>query len=91
MSVSSTKSVMTDLSVRTVKEKCQGFGACVKAAPDAFTLGDDKLVQYHGRGALSDDELLMAARRCPYKAIVVVDEATQQQLHPRVRPPVPQK
>jgi len=76
---------MPKFSVRTDREKCQGFGACTKAAPDAFALDADKLVEFRGQGGLSDDTLLMAARRCPYKAIIVADAVTNEQIHPRLR------
>jgi len=76
---------MANLAVRTDREKCQGFAACTKAAPDAFALDAAKRVEFKGQGHLSDEALLMAARRCPYKAIIVADAATHEQIHPRLR------
>jgi len=78
-----------DFSVQTERHKCQGYGECAKTLPNVFSLDAEGLVQFHGRGDASDQELLATARRCPYKAIVVVNETTKEQLHPRVRPPRP--
>lgn len=77
---------MANFSVQTDRKKCQGYGACAKAAPDVFVLDAENLVEFKGQGNLSDDMLLLAARRCPYKAIIVIDAATRQQIHPRLRP-----
>ena len=74
---------MNDVIVSVEREKCQGFGACVRHAPEAFVLDDRKRATLLDGHSVSDDRLLKAARSCPYKAIVVVGKGTNEQLHPR--------
>ncbi len=74
---------MSELSVAVVRAKCQGFQACMKIAPSAFSLDEEKRARFTGHNEASDEELLKAARCCPYKAVVIMNEATQEQLHPK--------
>ena len=66
-------------------DKCQSYGACMKIAPDVFKPDAENKAKVADPRAVDDETLLKAARSCPYKAITVVDEATGEQLHPRVR------
>jgi ferredoxin len=76
---------MAKLNATVDTEKCQAYGACMKSAPDVFKPDAEGKAQVIDPQAASDEALLKAARSCPYKAITVVDEATGEQLHPRVR------
>jgi len=55
---------------------CEANGYCMKAAPEAFKLDDeDKLhVLVTEAGEELHDKLRAAARRCPRKAITLVEE-----------------
>lgn len=56
------------------RDKCQGIGACVGAAPDVFEIDSEgKAVVIEGYGT-SDDAVLTAAEACPLEAIVLYDE-----------------
>lgn len=56
------------------REKCQGIGACVGAAPDVFEIDSEgKAVVISAEGA-DDDTVLEAAEACPLEAIVLYDE-----------------
>jgi len=57
---------------------CVAHGDCAVAAPQAFRLDDVAVVI----GTASDDQLLEAARACPAGAIVLVDEATGEEVDP---------
>ena len=60
------------------REKCQGIGACVAAAPDVFELDrEGKAVLIDECGA-DDDTILEAAESCPLDAIKVYDESGKQ-------------
>jgi ferredoxin len=57
-------------------------------APAVFASGaDGKATVLHPEGA-SREEILKAARSCPYRAIAVVAEATGEQLFPPLPPSV---
>lgn len=60
------------------REKCQGIGACVGAAPDVFEIDNDsKAVVIDAEGA-DKDTILLAAEACPLEAIAVFDEGGEQ-------------
>lgn len=59
------------------REKCQGIGACVGAAPDVFELDNEgKAVVINAEGA-DKDTILLAAEACPLEAIAVFDDGEQ--------------
>jgi len=60
------------------REKCQGIGACVGAAPDVFEIDTEgKAVVVSAEGA-DDDTVLEAAEACPLEAIKLYDEEGEQ-------------
>ena len=76
---------MAKLSVTVDKGKCQGYGACVKVAPEVFRLNADNQAEPGDPAAAPDEVVLKAARCCPYRAVTVIDAETGAQLIPRVR------
>ena len=76
---------MAKLNVTVDKSKCQGYGACVKLAPEVFRLNSDNKADPGDPAAAADEVVLKAARSCPYRAVTVIDAATGAQLIPRVR------
>lgn len=76
---------MAKLSVTVDKGKCQGYGACVKVAPEVFRLNADNRAEPGDPTAAADEVVLKAARSCPYRAVTVIDAETGAQLIPRVR------
>jgi ferredoxin len=76
---------MTKLDVTVDKGKCQGYGACVKVAPEVFRLNADNQAEPGDPTAAADEVVLKAARCCPYRAVPVIDAETGAQLIPRVR------
>ncbi|NQZ97203.1 MAG: ferredoxin [Myxococcales bacterium] len=60
--------------VKIDKQSCQSSGNCVDAHPSAFAWDDDDLGDAtEGLSALSRDELVAVARKCPALAIAVLD------------------
>lgn len=60
------------------RQKCQGIGACVGAAPDVFDLDSEgKAVVIDKEGA-DDDTIVEAAEACPLEAITLYDENDDQ-------------
>lgn len=86
----------TDLTGRTLRlridqEACMGVASCVKLAPKVFKLDETELkssfisyaplVVIDEKGA-SNNTLFRAAQSCPYKAIMLEDDATGEQVYP---------
>ncbi len=60
------------------RQKCQGIGACVGAAPDVFEVdAEGKAVVIDAEGADSDT-ILLAAEACPLEAITIFDDEGEQ-------------
>jgi ferredoxin len=61
--------------VRVDRNGCLSSGRCVAAAPAIFAFDDDRLAHApEGETALTRDEALAIARRCPALAIDVLDD-----------------
>ena len=56
------------------RNKCQGIGACVSAAPDVFEVDREGKAVVINAGGGDDDTILQAAEACPLEAIVLIDE-----------------
>jgi ferredoxin len=60
------------------RQKCQGIGACVGAAPDVFEIDKEgKAVVIDPQGA-DTDTIILAAEACPLEARTVFDEEGEQ-------------
>jgi ferredoxin len=76
---------MSRMQVTADTGKCQSYQRCTVVAPAVFGLGDDGKVRLIDSGAADDAVVLKAAKSCPYRAITVVDETTNEQLWPKTR------
>jgi ferredoxin len=73
---------MAKLKVTVNQARCISSGDCVETAPGVFRFdSNDKSEVYNPTGA-ADAVVLAAARACPAKAIIVVDEESGVQLVP---------
>ncbi len=73
---------MAKLKTTVVKAKCISSGDCVETAQTVFQLDADGKSEVINQTGASDAIIMAAARGCPAKAIVVVDEETGTQLFP---------
>jgi ferredoxin len=64
------------------KAKCIGSEDCTQTAPGVFQLDDDGKAEVYNPTGAADNVILAAARACPAKAIVIVDEESGSQLWP---------
>jgi ferredoxin len=64
------------------RTKCEGYARCVQASPKVFQLDKQMIAEVFDPQGDSDDKILLAARLCPTKAIVVEEEATGKTLFP---------
>jgi ferredoxin len=73
---------MARLKTTVNKAKCIASEDCVQTAPGVFQLDDDGKSEVYNQGGAPDNVILAAARACPAKAIIVVDEDSGAQLFP---------
>ena len=59
------------LHVEIDRDVCMGSGNCVFQAPGAFELDDDGIATVVDPSAASEENVRIAAARCPSKAITV--------------------
>jgi ferredoxin len=73
---------MARLKTTVNKAKCIASQDCVQTAPGVFQLDDEGKSEVYNEQGAPDNVILAAARACPAKAIMVVDEETGAQLFP---------
>jgi len=67
--------------------KCQAYKRCTAIAPAVFAIGADGKASVLSCEGAGDEEIVRAARSCPYRAISVADAASGEQIFP----PLPRK
>jgi ferredoxin len=73
---------MARLKTTVNKAKCIASEDCIQTAPGVFQLDDEGKSEVYDQHGAADNVILAAARGCPAKAIIVVDEDTGTQLFP---------
>lgn len=73
---------MSRLRVSVNSGKCQAYGRCTAIAPAVFTPGPDGKSTVLQADAAPDETVVKAARSCPYRAITVTVDATNEQVFP---------
>lgn len=76
---------MAKLKTTINKAKCIASEDCMQTAPGVFQMAEDEKAEVYNQTGAPDNVILAAARACPAKAIVVVDEETGTQLFPTVK------
>ena len=81
---------MSRLRVSVNTLKCQAYKRCTAIAPAVFASGPDGKATVLQADDAPDEEVIKAARSCPYRAITVAVDATNEQLFPPLpKPPAP--
>jgi ferredoxin len=73
---------MAKLKITVNKAKCISSEDCIESAPTVFRLDAEGKSEVYDPAGAPDAAILAAARGCPVKAIVVLDEETGTQLFP---------
>ena len=76
---------MARLKTTVNKAKCISSEDCIQTAPGVFQLDEEGKSEVVSQGGAPDNVILAAARGCPAKAIIVVDEETGTQLYPPLK------
>jgi len=64
------------------RTKCEGYAKCVQAAPKVFKLDAKLIAEVVDPRGDSDEKILLAAKICPTKAIILEEEGTGKKLFP---------
>ncbi|HEX9443504.1 MAG TPA: ferredoxin [Candidatus Binatia bacterium] len=70
------------MKITVEREKCEGYGKCVQAAPKVFKLDEKFISVVLDPKGDSDEKILLAARICPTKAIILEEEGTGKRVFP---------
>jgi ferredoxin len=64
------------------RTKCDGYAKCVQAAPKVFRLDAKMIAEVIDPKAETDEKILLTAKICPTKAIILEEEATGKRIFP---------
>jgi ferredoxin len=64
------------------RTKCDGYAKCVQAAPQVFKLDSKMIAEVIDAKAESDEKILLTAKLCPTKAIILEEDATGKRIFP---------
>ena len=64
------------------RTKCDGYAKCVQAAPKVFRLDSKMIAEVIDAKAESDEKIMLTAKLCPTKAIILEEEETGKRIFP---------
>ena len=64
------------------RTKCDGYAKCVQAAPKVFRLDAKMIAEVIDPKADTDEKILLTAKICPTKAIILEEEETGKRIFP---------
>jgi len=64
------------------RTKCDGYAKCVQAAPKVFRLDAKMIAEVIDPKADTDEKIVLAARICPTKAIILEEDETGKRIFP---------
>jgi ferredoxin len=64
------------------RSKCEGYAKCVQASPKVFKLDAKMIAEVVDPKAEADDKLVLVAKVCPTKAIILEEEGTGKRIFP---------
>ena len=64
------------------RTKCEGYAKCVQASPKVFKLDAKMTAEVIDPKGDTDEKILLAAKICPTKAIIIEEEGTGKKIFP---------
>ena len=64
------------------RTKCEGYAKCVQALPKVFKLDVKMIAEVIDPKADTDEKLMLVAKLCPTKAIILEEELTGKKIFP---------
>jgi len=73
---------MSKIKITIDRDKCIGTSNCEMVAPRVFGLDAERKAVVKNPHGADDATIMQAARECPTKAIILLNEETGEQLYP---------
>ena len=70
------------MKVSVERSKCEGYGKCVEVAPKVFKLDEKFISVVIDPKGDNDQKILLAAKVCPTKAIILAEEENGKRVFP---------
>jgi ferredoxin len=70
------------MKVTVDRTKCEGYAKCMQASPKVFKLDAKMIAEVIDPRGDTDEKILLAAKICPTKAIMLEEEGTGKRLFP---------
>jgi 3-phenylpropionate/trans-cinnamate dioxygenase ferredoxin reductase component len=70
------------MKVTVDRAKCEGYGKCIQVADKVFKLDQKFICEVIDPKGDSDDKIVLAAKVCPTKAIILEEEDTGKRIFP---------
>ena len=64
------------------RTKCEGYAKCIQVSPKVFKLDAKMIAEVIDAKADIDEKILLAAKICPTKAIILEEEGTGKRIFP---------
>ena len=64
------------------RTKCEGYAKCIQASPKVFKLDAKMIAEVIDPKADTDEKIVLAAKICPTKAIMLEEERTGKRIFP---------
>jgi len=64
------------------RTKCEGYAKCIQASPKVFKIDAKMIAEVIDAKADIDEKILLAAKICPTKAIILEEEGTGKRIFP---------
>lgn len=64
------------------RTKCDGYAKCVQAAPKVFKLNAKMIAEVIDPKGDTDEKILLTAKICPTKAIILDEDETGKRIFP---------
>ncbi|MGH7843620.1 MAG: ferredoxin [Candidatus Binatia bacterium] len=64
------------------RAKCEGYAKCVQVTPKVFKLDEKFISEVLDPKGDSEEKILLAAKVCPTKAIILEEEETGKRIFP---------
>jgi ferredoxin len=64
------------------RTKCEGYAKCIQASPKVFKLDAKMIAEVIDPNADTDEKIILAAKICPTKAIILDEEGTGKRIFP---------
>ena len=70
------------MTIKVEADKCDGHGKCVEVSPKVFKMNERYISEVIDPKGDTDERIILAAKVCPVKAIILEEEGSGKQIFP---------